>query len=265
MSNKTGLSTQQRQSHICKLLEAGRELGIAELAEMFSTSEMTIRRDLTKLQQRGQVLRTHGGVMPAERMMFEFDFSARRKDNQLAKRAIAKQAAKLISPPSRVILDAGTTTLELAYEIQGLADLTVITPSLAVASALQFSDEVQTVLLGGVIRRGSPDLTGAMTETMLDMFAADIAFQGADAIDADGWCYNSDLRIAKIDQKMRQRARQVYVLADSSKLGKTALVRNGTLNQVDGLITDDKADPAIIEQLRSAGATVIVAGRTQDK
>ena len=165
----------------------GRELSISELALRFGASEMTIRRDLSKLQQRGQVLRTHGGVVPADRMMFEFDFAARQRENLAAKRAIAREALKLINPPCRIILDTGTTALQLAYELQSFNDISVITPSLAVASALQFAEGVQTVLLGGIIRKGSPDLTGALTESMLEMFAADIAFQGADGIDADGF------------------------------------------------------------------------------
>lgn len=94
---------------------------------------------------------------------------------------------------------------------------------------------------------------------MLEMFAADIAFQGADGIDADGFCYNRDLRIAKVDQKIRQRAQHVYVLADSSKLNRTALVRHGSIQQVDGLITDNKADMDFITQLKTIGTSVIIA------
>ncbi len=259
MGKKQPLSAEQRQSEIRTLLQVGRELSISELALRFGASEMTIRRDLSKLQQRGQVLRTHGGVVPADRMMFEFDFAARQRENLAAKRAIAREALKLINPPCRIILDTGTTALQLAYELQSFNDISVITPSLAVASALQFAEGVQTVLLGGIIRKGSPDLTGALTESMLEMFAADIAFQGADGIDTDGFCYNRDLRIAKVDQKIRQRAQHVYVLADSSKLNRTALVRHGSIQQVDGLITDNKADMDFITQLKTIGTSVIIA------
>jgi len=127
-----------------------------------------------------------------------------------------------------------------------------------VASELHFAEGIETVLLGGVIRRGSPDLTGAVTEYNLDMFAADLAFQGADGIGVDGALYNADLRIAKVDQKMRQRADRTYILADSSKIGKTALARNGSLQQVDGLITDDGIDPQQRRTFQQMGANVIV-------
>jgi DeoR/GlpR family transcriptional regulator of sugar metabolism len=119
----------------------------------------------------------------------------------------------------------------------------VITPSLAVASELQHAPGVSVVLLGGMIRRGSPDLTGAVTEHSLELFAADLAFQGADAIGDDGAIYNSELQLAKVDKLMRRVATRCCVLADASKIGHTALARNGSLADVDVFITD-KAAPA---------------------
>jgi DeoR/GlpR family transcriptional regulator of sugar metabolism len=129
---------------------------------------------------------------------------------------------------------------------------------LAVASELQFSRSVQTVLLGGLIRRGSPDLTGSVTEGVLDMFAADIAFQGADGIGLDGSLYNADMGLARVDRKMRQQAERMYILADSSKIGKTALVRQSFLQDVDGLITDSGIAPGHRKAFKQLGVNVIV-------
>ena len=248
----------QRQSVIGEILQSHKEVAISELAERFSVSEMTIRRDLDHLAETGLVRRTHGGAVPAERMVFEFDFVARRQANLAAKRAIASEAVKLIRPGLRLILDTGTTTLELAHLLRNFDDLTVITPSLAVASELQFSEGVQTVLLGGVIRKGSPDLAGMATEAVLDMFAADIAFQGADGIGPDGVLYTADMSIAKVDQKIRTRAQRTYILADSSKIGKTALARHGFIQQVDALITDDGIKDEDRRRFEKLGAEMIV-------
>jgi DeoR/GlpR family transcriptional regulator of sugar metabolism len=228
-----------RLDRIRALLRNRQQLSIPELAEMFKVSEMTIRRDLDTLESNGHVRRTHGGAMPAERMVFEFDFAARRRIRRREKQAIAHEAVKLIRPGHRIILDTGTTVLEVAHLLREEKDLTVITPSLAVASLLQFSPNIQTVLLGGIVRPGSPDLTGPLTEGTLEMFAADLAFQGADGIGDDGAIYGEDIRIVQVDKKMRRRAERTYVLADSSKVGKTSLVVNGFIHEVDGLITDE--------------------------
>ncbi len=228
---------------------------------MFRVSEMTLRRDLDTLAQMGEVRRTHGGAVATERMAFQFDFRGRRRANRDAKRAITRKAHELVQPGQAVILDTGTTTLELAHLLRDFRDLTVITPSLAVASELQFSDGIRTVLLGGIVRSGSPDLTGPLTEANLESFAADLAFQGADAIDPEGKLYNADLDIAHVDTKMRQRAEKTYILCDSSKIGKTALACNGNLQEVDALITDDGIDSELRKRFEEMGATLIVVRR----
>jgi DeoR/GlpR family transcriptional regulator of sugar metabolism len=234
-------------------------VSIDALAERLGVSEMTIRRDLDKLQADGQVRRVHGGAEPAERMIFEFDFVARRQANRQAKRSIAAAARSLIEPGQRIIIDTGTTTLELARLLRDAEDLTVLTPSLAVASELQFSQGVRTILLGGQIRRGTPDLTGMVAEAVLDMFAADWAFQGADGIDLDGAMYTADLQIAKVDQKIRQRAGRTAILADGSKIGRTALTRHGYLQQCFALYTDPSIHPDHRAALRQIGAEVVIA------
>lgn len=252
------LSVPARIARIRQLLRRHQTVSIGDLASTFDVSEMTIRRDLDKLEQSGQVRRTHGGATVAERMVFEFDFVARRMANRHMKQAIAREALKLVRPGHRIVLDTGTTTLELAHLLKDMNGLTVITPSLAVASELQFSEGIQTVLLGGLIRRGSPDLTGTVTETVLEMFSADIAFQGSDGIGLDGALYTADMRISRVDQKIRERADRTYILADSSKIGRTALIRHGFIQEADGLITDDGISPGHRRKLERLGANVVV-------
>lgn len=262
-STNSKISADARQAGIRELLMTNDEVSICTLASRFGVSEMTIRRDLDKLEQTGQVIRTHGGAMPAERMGFEFDFASRRQANRESKRIIAEKAAQMVRPGQRLILDTGTTTLELAAQLKDMSGITVITPSLAVASVLQFSHNIETVLLGGVIRKGSPDLTGVVTEHTLEMFAADIAFQGADGIGDDGTMYNADIRIANVDLKIRQRAQKTYVLCDSSKIGVTSLAANGDVSEVDAFITDDGIDRKLKEKFERMGAKIIIATNKQ--
>ncbi len=258
MRDSRRLTMSQRDARLREVLRQNGEAGIAEMAAAMGVSEMTLRRDLDRLERAGHVRRTHGGAVPAERLGFEFDFVARRQSNQRAKRAIAAEALKLVKPGDRLLLDAGTTTLELACLLREISDLTVITPSLAVAAELQFSDCVQTILLGGVLRRGSPDLTGEVTEAVLDMLAVDTAFQGADAIGLDGMLYTADLGVARVDQTIRRRAGRTYVLADSSKVGHTALACHGTLREMAGWITDRGIAPEHLAALRALGVPITV-------
>jgi DeoR/GlpR family transcriptional regulator of sugar metabolism len=250
------ITAKERHARIRELIVKDKPFNVSDLAASFGVSEMTIHRDLNKLEQEGHIRRVHGGAVPAEKMVFEFDFSSRRKAGKKAKQAIAAQAVKLIKPGQIVILDTGTTTLELALLIKELEDLTVITPSIAVASVLQFSTSIQTILLGGSIRKGSPDLTGVITERVLDMFMADIAFQGADGIGLNGEMYNSDMRIASVDQKMRRRAHHTYILCDSSKIGRTDLAFNGSLAETDGLITDSNIDKQHLSYLKEINPNI---------
>ncbi len=234
-------------------------VSISDLAKDLKVSEMTIRRDMTALEGESHIERTHGGAVLSQRMMLEFDYREKRALNRAAKLAIAHEARKLVKEGHRVILDTGTTTLELACLLRDAQDLTVITASLAVASELQHAMGVEVILLGGVIRRGSPDLTGPATEHCLDLFAADLVFQGADGIGLDGRIYNTDLRLARVDKHMRCVAQHCYLLVDSTKIGKTALACSGSLSDVDMLITDEGISGANQRRYTKLGTKVITA------
>lgn len=246
-----------RQTKIRERFAEQPGVSVSALAREFDVSEMTIRRDLAALEGQAHIQRTHGGAVLTKRMILEFDYRERREKNRPAKRAIAAEARKRILPGQRLILDTGTTTLELAALLTDGEDLTVITPSLAVASELQHAPGVEVLLLGGVIRRGSPDLTGPVTEASLELFAADWAFQGADGIGLDGAIYNSDLRLARVDKLMRRVAAKSCVLADQTKIGTTALARSGTLAEVDLFITDAAAPTLALKRFAKLGAEVV--------
>jgi len=251
------LPSAARQTKIRERFADRPGVSISDLAREFAVSEMTIRRDLAALEGKSHIQRTHGGAVLTERMMLEFDYRDRRETNRAAKCAIAAAARSLVQPGQRLILDTGTTTLELATLLKDGQGITVITPSLAVASELQHSPGVEVILLGGVIRRGSPDLTGPVTEHCLELFAADIAFQGADAIGLDGSIYNSDLRLARVDQLMRRVALRCCVLADHTKIGHTALARSGSLAEVDTFITNKGASAEALKRFAKLGAEIV--------
>jgi DeoR/GlpR family transcriptional regulator of sugar metabolism len=259
---QTGVSMNQvvRQKQMCELIAAQGECSIEQLMEQFGVSGMTVRRDLQSLADQGKVLRTHGGAAMAEQISFEFEFLNRVRDNHPAKEAIATTAAAQIRDGESVMLDSGTTTLELAKQLRGRQGLTVITSSLPIAAQLQYDQRIEVLLLGGRLRASSPDLAGALTESNLETLRADVAFVGADAIDGQGAVYQESPELARMLTKMAASAGRVYVVADGSKLGKTALWRFGRLADWAALITDAAADRAVLASLKKAGVRVIKAG-----
>lgn len=251
------LASVRRQAIRERLTESS-SLTISEMAGELGVSEMTIRRDLEALQETSDVRRTHGGAVVAERMMFEFNYQARQREHLKEKQAIAAAARALIRPGQRVILDTGTTTFQLAVLLRDCEGCTVITPSLAVASELQFCESLSVILLGGVIHRGSPDLTGPVTEHGLDLFSADWVFQGAEGIGKGGSVFNVDLQLGQVDRKMRTKAARSCLLADRSKIGQTALVQTGTLSDFDVFITESTAPASFLKQARRMAGKVIL-------
>jgi DeoR/GlpR family transcriptional regulator of sugar metabolism len=248
-----------RQKQISELIAQRGECAIEELVEQFGVSGMTIRRDLQTLADQGKVIRTHGGAAMAERISFEFEFLNRVRDNQRAKEAIGAAAAAQVKDGESVMLDSGTTTLELAKCLRARQGLTIITSSLPIAAQLQYAQQIEVLLLGGRLRASSPDLAGAITESNLETLRADVAFLGADAIDRQGGAFQQSPEVARMLTRMAASASRVYVVADGSKLGKTALWRFGRLPDWAALITDASADRSLLASLKKAGVRIIKA------
>lgn len=251
-----------RKMKLLARLERMGEQGVEQLADVFSVSPMTIRRDLQELADAGQVIRTHGGAAPAARVSFEFRFLERMQKQGREKAQIAQAAAELVQMQQSVMLDSSTTTLALARRLKEIGWRgVIITTSLPIASELFGVDQIETILLGGTLRKDSPDLVGGVTDQNLDTLRADLAFIGVDAIDRHGRLYNDSPSLGRMLRRMQQAAREPYAVADGSKLGSTALMRFGVLTEWQGLITDRSADPGVLRSLRRNGVNVIQAGR----
>ena len=254
------MSQDTRRKQICERIARRGECSIEELVAQLGVSGMTIRRDLQALAEQGKVIRTHGGAALGERVSFEFEFLKQRRENLLAKQAIAAVAAAEVCDGESIMLDSGTTTLELAKLLCGKQGLTVITNSLPIAAQLQYAERIEVLLLGGCLRAASPDLVGAITETNLENIRADAVFLGADGIDRQGGVYQESPEVARLLAKMAASAGRVYVVADGSKLGKTALWRFGRLRDWAALVTDAGADRSMLAALKKAGVRVLKAG-----
>lgn len=228
----------QRQEAILRSLADNGPQSTVDLAERLETSEVTVRRDLTSLAAKGLLRRTRGGAVPVPLSTAEFVFQrARHTANLNAKRAIARAIAERIEPRQTILLDTGTTTLEVARCLPVSADLRVLTSSLAIASLLHTREDIELVLLGGIVRKGSPDLHGLITERNLRDFRVDLAVIGADAACRDG-LFTTDQRIALVSRAMIESGASVLLAADAGKFAARAFVRFAEWQQIRTVVTD---------------------------
>jgi len=248
-----------RQSEILRLLEKKERVSISEIASLFDVSEMTVRRDLSALEELGYVTRIHGGVAAKHKLFLDSSFNQREKLKVEEKRAIARKAVSLLKPGENIILDTGTTTLFIARElVQSSIVLKVATTSLAVASTL-FNSSIDVLIFGGFLRREIPDLIGPLTEKNLTEFHAHKLFMGCDGLIPEEGFFTSDLNISHIEEKMVRMADRVIVVTDSTKFGKKSFVKYADTAMVDTVITDRDVDPLIAEKLTRSGIEVLIA------
>lgn len=240
----------KRRHVLAEILRAHENVSTAELAVRFAVSEMTIRRDLKKLQEEGIALPFYGGALAAQRITFEFEFDETRRMNMALKKSIALAAASEVKEGQTIFMDTGTTTLELAKVLaQSSLQMTVITASLVIASELWARGNIRLQLLGGQVRGGNPDLAGPLTEIMLERLSADVAFLGSDGIHPTRGSFASDMETARIAERMAACSNEVVVICDSSKIGRAGAVRYLKIDEIDQLITDNNADRSVVSQL----------------
>jgi len=249
----------QRLEAIRKELLKSDEVSIEDMAEKFGVHAMTIRRDLQLLESRGEAVRTYGGAAFAQKLSFEFAFRDKQNEMAAEKHAIAKKAVEHVKDGHVVLLDTGTTTLQIARELAGKRKVTIITISLAIISELQFAEDIQLLLLGGFLRQGAPDIYGPLTEQCLDSLTADIAFMGADGIDYLGNIYGNEMRFLNLDRKMADVSEKAIVVADSSKMGKHAMCKVYGAKKYDSIITDSGINDMFLMRIGKKGVKVEVA------
>jgi DeoR/GlpR family transcriptional regulator of sugar metabolism len=247
-----------RHDKIVKLLSKHGEASVQVLADSFSVSVMTIRRDLMLLEQAGRLMRTHGGAVLSRVGIVEFAFERKGKEYAAEKRAIALAVASLVQPGMSISLDSGTTTLEVAKAIAGIDSLTVLTSSLAIASALYVHENIELVLLGGRARTGSPDLTGWLTEENTRQFHVDLAIVGADGVNREG-VFTTTVDVTRVCQAIMAGGEKTILVVDHSKLNRPSFARFATLKEIDHIITDASISPATRKWLSKHAGRVTYA------
>ncbi|HLU53996.1 MAG TPA: DeoR/GlpR family DNA-binding transcription regulator [Pseudonocardia sp.] len=255
--------SQRRRDEIVRLATASGPASVEELARAFGVTASTIRRDLAALTAEGRLARTYGGAMPVTAHP-EPPLRERTGEAFAAKRAIARAAVAEVGPGETVLLDAGSTVGALARELRSVPGLTVITVGLTALQELSDPAEIDaqgiTVhCLGGTLRPLSQGFVGPLAEAALERLTFDRAFLGADGVTVEGLC-EADLAQTRLKELMARRAAQVVVLAHGAKLGRRPFHAWARLDPGWRLITDDGADPRVVDRFRAAGIDVVVAG-----
>lgn len=257
--------TNDRRNQITELMQQRGAMRVAELAGMFGVSEVTIRTDLAQLERAGQLVRDRGGALPAANPAGE----AHAVHSLLAlgdraglyaeeKRRIGQAAASMVEPGDTIILDAGTTVVEMTSHLAAISPLTVVTNALNVALHMA-SAEADLMVLGGTLNRQAASTIGPMAEAGLNDLIVGKLFLGAQAWSLEEGVTDTTLEIAQIKRAMMRAARQVILLADSSKWNHAGFIKVAPLAEVHTIITDSGLPPDARAALRSSSTELILA------
>ncbi len=237
-----------------RLREDGRA-SVDVLARDLGVTPSTIRRDLALLADEGTLVRTYGGAALAATGA---PLPRRGDASGAAKRAIGAAAAALVEDGQTIAISSGSTTLELARRLVDRR-LTVITNALDVASVLLDRDEIELVVLGGVVRPRMHSMLGHLAELALRELRADTLFMGIGALDPDHGLMNDSIPEILTDRALRRSARTCVVLADATKFAQVAPAFVFGFDEVDIVVTDARADPADVVALQARGIRVVIA------
>jgi len=253
-NNKALKPSEDRKGEILLFIKEKGTASIAEMAEQFAVSEMTVRRVLHKLADSGLVIRTPGGAMVAPSGSMEKSFVERSAKNAGAKDAIGREAAKLVQDGETVVLDSGTTTRYVARYLTAKRDISVVTTSLAALEELAGSANVQVRLTGGVYRRSSHDLSGNSVVDALGGVYADKVFFGAASLSFQKGIMNFDAEMPRV---FLRAGRERILVIDSSKIGTEAVYRLCAVEKCDMVITDTGVRAADLGRLRKLTSVLV--------
>jgi DeoR family transcriptional regulator, aga operon transcriptional repressor len=253
------LLTEERRREIAGILEQQGRITVEEVKRKFGISAVTARSDLDALSANGLLIRSHGGGIRPLDSGPDYPLKVRENMRHDEKVRIAKAAVGLIRPYQTVILCTGSTSAEVADQLrrsnpEGVA---VITYALNIAAKLADAANLSLIMIGGILRQVSCALVGPQAEAMMSSLHADHLFLSVVGLDAEIGPTTIDILEAQLNSRMVRAAREVTVIADSTKLGQRSLAVISGVNQVHRIITDSSASPESVEAFRVMGIEVL--------
>lgn len=253
-------NTVERRREILNRLSSQGHLFIDELSQKYGVSEVTIRNDLEQLEKKGLLIRVRGGAIKAESAVgLDIHISEKNKIHYQEKARIGRKAAELVKEHDTIIIDSGTTTFEVAKNLDNIKGLTVISNALNIISHLANHNEVQLIVPGGYLRRNSLSLVGPLAEKNFQNLFVDKLFLGVDGIIASQGIFTPNLEEAYLNELMIRNAKEVIVVTDSSKFQRKSLAFICSIDRINTLVTDDGISPEDKKKLEDQGVRVIIA------
>lgn len=254
------LLAEERRRKILMLLETEGRVTVNDLVRRFDVSTVTMRADLDMLAENGALVRSHGGAVRRLDPVQDYSVAFKETMHHAEKVRIGQAAAGLLKPNQTIILDSGTTTLQVARHIkqQKLKGLTVVANALNIANELVDAPNVSLIMLGGILRQVSNSFVGPQAERMLAALHADHLFLAVDGLDLEVGPTTPDILEAELNSLMIAVSTQVTIVADSSKIGRRSLSTIGSLSAIHRLITDDGIAPEAAQAIQARGMELIV-------
>lgn len=233
----------ERKLSIMKKIQEQGQVNIAELAEEYGVSVMTIRRDLAKFAKEGMITLEYGGAVLNTGALFEYNMVMKQREYQEEKRRIAKECVSYINDGDSIFLDAGTTICEVARLIAGRKNLTVMTHSLLVANVLSKNDSINLVMCPGKFRATSMAYMGQLTDDFVSSFRFDKLFLAVEGVDLETGLSVPNLTDGITKKRLVRQSKKVICAADSSKFGKSFYYSICDLSEIDLIVTDIGLNP----------------------
>ncbi len=247
-----------RHKRIIEILTEKKDVKVQELSDLLHTSAVTIRKDLKLLEGERLLFRNHGGASMESPYVNDRPVNEKEFINSSEKITIGKEAAKVIDNDQYIIIASGTTVLSLAKHISPTKKMTVVTSALNVAVELLKNSNIEILMLGGYIRPSSFSVIGHYSEMILKETSCSKLFLSVDGIDLDYGLSTTNAQEAHLNQQMIESAKDLIVLADSTKFGKKSFGRICGIEQVDHIITDKNISPDTIKKIRSLGILLTI-------
>ena len=252
-------SATERHNYILETLHQQGSASVMYLAEKLKVSPVTIRKDLTLLEEKNLLYRTHGSAIQINPYINDRHVQEKEKLYPEEKRQIGIEATKLITPNDSILIASGTTVHAFAREIKAKNHLTVITAALKVTTILSQQKDIDIIQLGGFVRNSSLSIVGNYAEDMLTNFSCSKLFMGVDGIDLNYGLTTTNVMEAQLNRTMMKASQKTIVLADSSKFGRRGFGKICELDHIEQIITDDKISPNTLNDLREKGIEVTIA------
>lgn len=257
-------NSDSRRSEIIDRIEKKGSVNISELADSFKVSDMTIRRDLIELEKMSIIRRVHGGAVAFYGRSFEPPLFSRSNKNIPVKQVIGRYAAEMVLDGDSIAMDVGSTTMEMAMNLIGRKNLTIVTPSLHIANLLGDESQIRVIVSGGIVRHGEKSLIGDLAYAVFREVNVDKLFLGTGGINSSAGLTEHDMQDAQVKKEMIQCAKEVILLTDSSKFQQVAFAFFADFSQIDHLVCDKEPDGDLLNILKDANVIIHIVNNESE-